>query len=71
LRGTNEGQEAGGALIKAAKADTILLSNGFYIDLMLGLESHYLNDPLPKRSFFLTQRKSGGGEQPRNPKYRF
>jgi hypothetical protein len=24
LRGTNEGQEAGGALIKAAKADTIL-----------------------------------------------
>jgi hexosaminidase len=28
-----------------------ILSNGFYIDLMLGLESHYLNDPLPKRLF--------------------
>ncbi len=48
-RGTNEGQTAGGALIKAAKAEyNTVLSNGFYIDLMLSLESHYLNNPLPK-----------------------
>ena len=49
-RGTNEGQEAGGALIKAAKSGyNTVLSNGYYIDLMLGLESHYMNDPLPKK----------------------
>jgi hexosaminidase len=57
LRGTNEGQAGG--LIKAAKAGyNTILSNGFYIDLMLGLESHYLNDPLPKRSF-LPREKQG------------
>ncbi|RTY91917.1 beta-N-acetylhexosaminidase [Flavobacterium sp. RSP46] len=49
-RGTNEGQEAGGALIKAAKSGyNTVLSNGYYIDLMLGIESHYLNDPIPKK----------------------
>jgi hexosaminidase len=25
-----------------------VLSNGYYIDLMLSVDSHYLNDPLPK-----------------------
>lgn len=48
-RGTNQGKEAGGALIKAAKSGyNTVLSNGFYIDLMLGIEGHYLNDPIPK-----------------------
>jgi hexosaminidase len=37
-------------LIKAAKSGyNTILSNGFYIDLMLGLESHYLNDPCLKK----------------------
>jgi hexosaminidase len=62
LRGTNEGQEAGGALIKAAKKRIHYFVQWVYIDLMLGLESHYLNDPLPKRSFS-PRRKSKGFEE--------
>ncbi|RKS92623.1 hexosaminidase [Flavobacterium limicola] len=64
-RGTNEGQEAGGALIKAAKSGyNTVLSNGYYIDLMLGLESHYLNDPLPKKIILTPEEKARilGGE---------
>ncbi|TDE02723.1 beta-N-acetylhexosaminidase [Flavobacterium sandaracinum] len=64
-RGTNEGQEAGGALIKAAKSGyNTVLSNGYYIDLMLGLESHYLNDPLPKKIILSPEVKARilGGE---------
>lgn len=64
-RGTNEGQEAGGALIKAAKSGyNTVLSNGYYIDLMLGLESHYLNDPLPKKIILRPEEKARvlGGE---------
>jgi hexosaminidase len=64
-RGTNEGQEAGGALIKAAKSGyNTVLSNGYYIDLMLGLESHYMNDPLPKKIILSPEEKARvlGGE---------
>jgi hexosaminidase len=64
-RGTNEGQEAGGALIKAAKSGyNTVLSNGYYIDLMLGLESHYMNDPLPKKIILSQEEKARvlGGE---------
>ena len=64
-RGTNEGQEAGGALIKAAKSGyNTVLSNGYYIDLMLGLESHYLNDPLPQKIILSPEEKARvlGGE---------
>ncbi|MFV8324027.1 beta-N-acetylhexosaminidase [Flavobacterium sp. LS2R12] len=64
-RGTNEGEEAGGALIKAAKNGyNTVLSNGYYIDLMLGLESHYLNDPLPKKIILTPEEKARilGGE---------
>lgn len=64
-RGTNEGQEAGGALIKAAKNGyNTVLSNGYYIDLMLGLESHYLNDPIPKKIILTPEEKARvlGGE---------
>ncbi|RTZ05019.1 beta-N-acetylhexosaminidase [Flavobacterium sp. GSP6] len=64
-RGTNEGQEAGGALIKAAKSGyNTVLSNGYYIDLMLGIESHYLNDPIPKKIILSPEEKARvlGGE---------
>ncbi|MFV8369842.1 beta-N-acetylhexosaminidase [Flavobacterium sp. LB2R40] len=64
-RGTNEGQTAGGALIKAAKSGyNTVLSNGYYIDLMLGVESHYLNDPIPKTIILTPQEKTRvlGGE---------
>ncbi|CAM3957428.1 beta-N-acetylhexosaminidase [Flavobacterium sinopsychrotolerans] len=64
-RGTNEGKEAGGALIKAAKSGyNTVLSNGYYIDLMLGLESHYLNDPIPKKIILSPEEKARvlGGE---------
>ncbi len=64
-RGTNEGEEAGGALIKAAKNGyNTVLSNGYYIDLMLGLEIHFLNDPLPKKIILTPEEKARilGGE---------
>jgi hexosaminidase len=64
-RGTNEGQEAGGALIKAAKNGyNTVLSNGYYIDLMLGVESHYLNDPISKNIILSPKEKARilGGE---------
>ncbi|RTY84713.1 beta-N-acetylhexosaminidase [Flavobacterium sp. ZB4P23] len=64
-RGTNEGQEAGGALIEAAKSGyNTVLSNGYYIDLMLGIESHYLNDPIPKKIILSPEEKARvlGGE---------
>ncbi|WP_035672754.1 beta-N-acetylhexosaminidase [Flavobacterium sp. 83] len=64
-RGTNEGLSAGGALIKAAKNGyQTVLSNGYYIDLMLGVKSHYLNDPIPKNSILTPEEKARilGGE---------
>jgi hexosaminidase len=41
-----------------------VLSNGYYIDLMQGVESHYLNDPLPKNTSLSTEEKARvlGGE---------
>lgn len=64
-RGTNEGQESGGAFIKAAKNGyNTVLSNGYYIDLMLGIESHYLNDPIPNKIILSPEEKARvlGGE---------
>ncbi|MBC5838046.1 family 20 glycosylhydrolase [Flavobacterium sp. F-392] len=64
-RGTNEGQASGGSLISAAKNGyKTVLSNGYYIDLMLSLESHYKNDPIPKNSVLTPEEKSRilGGE---------
>jgi hypothetical protein len=53
--GTNEGQ-ALGSLAKAAKNGyQTVLSNGFYIDLMLGVES-IMNDQFPKVPFLLKKR---------------
>lgn len=64
-RGSNEGLAAGGALIKAAKSGyNTVLSNGYYIDLMLGVESHYLNDPISKKVALTPEEKARilGGE---------
>lgn len=64
-RGTNEGLDSGGSLIKAAKNGyKTVLSNGYYIDLMLGVENHYLNDPIPKNSILTSEEKAKilGGE---------
>ncbi|TRW97930.1 beta-N-acetylhexosaminidase [Flavobacterium gawalongense] len=64
-RGTNEGLSSGGSLIKAAKSGfKTVLSNGYYIDLMLGVEKHYLNDPIPKNSILTPEEKTRilGGE---------
>jgi hexosaminidase len=41
-----------------------VLSNGYYIDLMLSVDSHYLNDPLPKNIVLSPEEKArilGGG----------
>lgn len=48
-RGGNEGVPAGQSLVNAVKAGyRTVLSNGYYIDLMYPVESHYLTDPMPK-----------------------
>ncbi|TXE06593.1 family 20 glycosylhydrolase [Gelidibacter salicanalis] len=46
-RGANEGLGQGGSLIDAAKKGyQTVLSNGFYIDRLQSVESHYLVDPI-------------------------
>ena len=64
-RGANEGLEAAGALVKAAKTGyKTVLSNGYYIDLLLPVDSHYLNDPMPKNVVFTEEENARilGGE---------
>ncbi|MES2240317.1 MAG: family 20 glycosylhydrolase [Bacteroidota bacterium] len=64
-RGVNEGMETAGALVKAAKSGyNAVLSNGYYIDLMLPVVSHYLNDPMPKNVVLTEEEKARilGGE---------
>ncbi|WP_369753864.1 beta-N-acetylhexosaminidase [Flavobacterium sp. WC2409] len=64
-RGTNEGLASGGSLIAAAKNGyKTVLSNGYYIDLMLSLESHYKNDPISKTVLLTPEEKAMilGGE---------
>ncbi|WP_040473884.1 beta-N-acetylhexosaminidase [Flavobacterium frigoris] len=57
-RGTNEGQASGGSLAKAAKNGyQTVLSNGYYIDLMLSIDKHYLNDPIPSNSTLSSEEK--------------
>jgi hexosaminidase len=47
-RGVNEGVAGGGSLVVAAKLGfNTVLSNGYYIDLMLPVSEHYLVDPMP------------------------
>lgn len=48
-KGVNEGMEPGESLVKAVKNGyQTILSNGYYIDLMLSVEDHYLVDPMPQ-----------------------
>jgi hexosaminidase len=64
-RGINEGLSPGGAIVKAVKSGyKTVLSNGYYIDLMLGVDGHYLNDPIPKNSVLTNEEKARilGGE---------
>ena len=64
-KGSNEGIASGQSLVNAVKNGyKTVLSNGYYIDLMLGIESHYLNDPMPKNSSLSVAEKERilGGE---------
>lgn len=64
-RGPNEGVVAGQSLIDAVKKGyKSVMSNGFYIDLMYPIESHYLNDPMPKGANLSAEEKARvlGGE---------
>ncbi|KAF2514375.1 family 20 glycosylhydrolase [Flavobacterium zhairuonense] len=64
-RGANEGMAAGQSLVDAVKKGyKTVLSNGFYIDLMYPVESHYLNDPMPKGANLTADEKARilGGE---------
>jgi hexosaminidase len=49
-RGVNEGMEPGESLIKAVKNGyQTILSNGYYIDLMLSVDDHYQVAPMPEQ----------------------
>ena len=64
-KGTNEGVAAGSSLVNAVKNGyKTVLSNGYYIDLMQGVESHYLTDPMPKNILLSAEEKARilGGE---------
>ncbi len=64
-RGPNEGMVAGQSLVDAVKKGyKTVLSNGFYIDLMYPVASHYLNDPMPKGADLSAEEKARilGGE---------
>ena len=51
-RGVNEGMEPGESLVKAVKNGyQTILSNGYYIDLMLSAADHYIVDPMPAVKF--------------------
>jgi hexosaminidase len=64
-RGPNEGVLPGQSLAEAVKKGyKTVLSNGFYIDLMYPIASHYLNDPMPKNANLTEEEKARilGGE---------
>jgi hexosaminidase len=64
-RGANEGVAAGQSLVDAVKKGyKTVLSNGYYIDLMYPVASHYLNDPMPKGADLTADEKARilGGE---------
>ena len=49
-RGVNEGMQPGESLLKAVRNGyQAILSNGYYIDLMLSVDEHYLVDPMPAK----------------------
>lgn len=64
-KGLNEGLAAGKSLIEAVKGGyKTVLSNGYYIDLMYGVEDHYTVDPMPKNLTLTDEEKARilGGE---------
>ncbi|WP_163410352.1 beta-N-acetylhexosaminidase [Flavobacterium ajazii] len=64
-RGPNEGVLPGQSLVEAVKKGyKTVLSNGYYIDLMYPIESHYLTDPMPKDANLSAEEKARilGGE---------
>lgn len=64
-KGVNEGQDAGGSLVVAAKRGyNTILSNGYYIDLLLSVKDHYSTDPLPNPELLTPeqQKRILGGE---------
>lgn len=64
-KGLNEGVLQGQSVINAVQNGyKTVLSNGYYIDLMLGIESYYRNDPIPKNTILTVQEKQRilGGE---------
>lgn len=59
------GKESESALVRAAQNGyKSVLSKGYYIDLMLSVDSHYLNDPMPKNVVLNEEEKARilGGE---------
>ncbi|MEL1253469.1 family 20 glycosylhydrolase [Flavobacterium sp. DGU38] len=66
-KGPNEGVLPGQSLVEAVKKGyKTVLSNGYYIDLMYPIESHYLTDPMPKDATLSAEEKARilGGEAP-------
>jgi len=64
-KAVSPGKELESALVRAAKSGfKTVLSTGYYIDLMLSVDSHYLNDPMPKNVVFTEEEKARilGGE---------
>ena len=64
-KGANEGLAAGKSLVEAVKGGyKTVLSNGYYIDLMYPIESHYSVDPMPKGVVLTDEEKARilGGE---------
>ncbi len=63
-RGVNEGLKPGESLLKAVRNGyKTILSNGYYIDLMLSVDDHYLVDPMPKEELSEEERsRILGGE---------
>jgi hexosaminidase len=64
-RGPNEGVVAGQSLVDAVKKGyKTVLSNGYYLDLMYPVASHYLTDPMPKGANLSVEEKARilGGE---------
>lgn len=64
-KGVNEGVPAGKSLVDAAKGGyKTVLSNGYYVDLVYGVEEHYNVDPMPKNTVLTEEEKARilGGE---------
>ncbi|CAN1556316.1 Chb N-acetyl-beta-hexosaminidase [Flavobacteriaceae bacterium] len=64
-KGVNEGVPAGKSLVDAVKGGyKTVLSNGYYIDLVFGVDDHYTVDPMPKNVTLTEEEKARilGGE---------